>query len=139
MTAGTLVDAGPLVALLHREDHDHQLCVDTLRDIRGPLLTTWMPITEAMYLLDFSIMAQGALLEMIERGALQVLPLEVDDIPIVRSLMEKYKDLPMDFADATLVHVANRQRIREIFTLDRRDFSIYRLKRRQTFIIVPSG
>jgi predicted nucleic acid-binding protein len=96
-----------------------------------------MPVTEAMYLLEFSVKAQRALLEMIERGALRVLPLEVGDIPSVRSLMQKYSDLPMDFADATLVQIANREKIRKVFTLDRRDFSVYRLKRDQAFTIVP--
>ena len=137
MTRGLLVDAGPLVAILNRDDRDHQLCVDALQAFREPLLTTWMPVTEAMYLLEFSVKAQGALLEMIERGALRVLPLEVGDIPSVRSLMRKYSDLPMDFADATLVQIANREKIRKVFTLDRRDFSIYRLKRNQAFTIVP--
>ncbi len=91
-----------------------------------------------MYLLEFSVAAQGALLEMIERRALQVLGLDADDMPQIRTLMNKYKDLPMDFADATLVHVANREKIREVFTLDRRDFSVYRLKRNQSFTIVPT-
>lgn len=138
MTRGILVDAGPLVAILHRDDRDHQLCVDTLRDLRGPLLTTWMPVTEAMYLLEFSVSAQGALLEMIERRALQVLGLDTDDMPNIRTLIKKYEDLPMDFADATLVHVAIRDKIRQIFTLDRRDFGVYRLKRGQSFTIVPT-
>ena len=91
-----------------------------------------------MYLLEFSVTAQGALLEMIERRALQVLELDADDMPQIRTLMKKYRDLPMDFADATLVHVANRENIREVFTLDRRDFSVFRLKRNQSFTIVPT-
>ena len=68
--AKVLIDAGPLVALLNKSDKDHLLCIDTLKSLREPLLTTWMPITEAMYLLGFSIAAQNALLEMIERGML---------------------------------------------------------------------
>ncbi len=138
MTRGILVDAGPLVAILHRDDQDHQLCADRLRELRGPLITTWIPVTEAMYLLEFSAAAQGALLEMIERRALQVLGLDADDMPQIRTLVIEYKDLPMDFADATLVHVANREKIWEVFTLDRRDFSVYRLKRNQSFTIVPT-
>ena len=137
MTRGVLVDAGPLVAILHRDDHDHEVCVETLKRMRMSLMTTWMPVTEAMYLLDFSVDAQGALLEIIERGALSVLSLDADDVPSMRSLMRKYSDLPMDFADASLVHAANREGIRDIFTLDRRDFSVYRLKRRRPFTIIP--
>jgi predicted nucleic acid-binding protein len=137
MTRGVLVDAGPLVAILHRNDRDHEVCVEILKQITAPLLTTWMPVTEAMYLLDFSADAQGALLEMIERGALRVLPVDADDAPSIRSLMRKYADLPMDFADATLVHVANREGLRDVFTLDRRDFGVYRLRRRRLFTIIP--
>lgn len=134
---GILVEAGPLIAILHRDDRDHELCLRVLRSIRKPLLTTRAPVTEAMYLLDFSSAAQSALLEMIERQALEVLPLTVADLPDIRSLMGKYADLPMDFADATLVHVANRERIHDIFTLDRRDFGVYRLKRGRTFTVIP--
>ena len=75
MTRGTLVDAGTLVAILHRDDQDHQVCVGALRVLRGPLFTTCIPITEAMYLLEFSVTAQGALIEMIERRVLQALGL----------------------------------------------------------------
>lgn len=139
MTAGILIDAGPLVAILHRDDRDHALCIDTLKGLREPLLSTWMPITEAMYLLNFAPAAQNALLEMIERGALQVLSLETEDLPSIRNLMRKYADLPMDFADATLVHIAQRENIRQIFTLDRRDFAVYRLAHGQVFTILPES
>ncbi len=133
----TLVDAGPLVALLHKGDQDHALCVDTLKRLREPLLSTWMPVTEAMYLLGFSVDAQSALLEMIERGMLQILSLEADDLPSIRKLMQQYADLPMDFADATLVQLAKRHGIDQIFTLDRRDFAVYRLRRGKAFTIIP--
>jgi len=137
VTQGVLVDAGPLIAVISRDDPDHGRCVAALKRLRGPLLTTWMPVTEAMYLLAFSKEGQEALLEMIERGALHILSINEDDLPSIRSLLRKYTDLPMDFADATLVHVAIRERLREIFTLDRRDFSIYRLGPRKGFSIVP--
>ena len=52
--------------------------------------------------------------------------------------MAKYRDLPMDFADATLVHIANREKIGRIFTLDRRDFSVYRLSEGRSFDTVPA-
>jgi uncharacterized protein len=136
--AATLIDAGPLVAILHRDDQDHGLCVDAFKAFDSPLLTTWMPVTEAMYLLNFSARAQDALLEMIKRRALQILPIGVDDLTEIKVLMTKYRDLPMDFADATLVQVANREKISRIFTLDRRDFSVYRLSDGRSFDIVPA-
>lgn len=131
-----LIDAGPLVALLHRDDQDHARCVSALRSIRTVLVTTWPPLTEAMYLLSFSSKAQDALLEMVERGAVRVLPIEETDIPRVRALIRKYRDLPMDLADATLVRVAEREGIQQVFTLDRRDFTTYRVGRR-AFAVFP--
>jgi predicted nucleic acid-binding protein len=132
-----LVDAGPLVAILHRDDRDHGVCVEALKRIRAPLVTTWMPVTEAMYLLEFSPEAQSGVLEMIERGALRIAAVDIEDLPNIRTLLRKYRDLPMDFADATLVHVANRDGLRDVFTLDRRDFGVYRLKRGRSFNIIP--
>ena len=137
MPAGVLVDAGPLVAILSRRDRDHKTCVSVLKRMDQPLLTTWMPVTEAMYLLDFSISAQDALLEFIERGALRIRDISSRDLPAIQSLMKKYSDQPMDFADASLVHVAGREGLDEIFTLDRRDFGVYRIRKDRRFKILP--
>jgi predicted nucleic acid-binding protein len=131
-----LIDAGPLVALLHRDDQDHARCVVALKNVRTKLATTWAPVTEAMYLLSFSPRAQDGLLEMIERGALGILLLDPADMPGVRALMEKYRDRPMDFADATLVHAGHREGIYDVFTLDHEHFSTYRIGRRG-FTIIP--
>jgi predicted nucleic acid-binding protein len=64
--------------------------------------------------------------------------LGVDDIPRIRELMRKYRDLPMDLADAALVRVAERERLRRIFTIDRRDFQLYRLSRIGRFVVLPA-
>jgi hypothetical protein len=138
MTKGVLVDAGPLIAIVDRNDQDHDRCVAAMKRLRHPLLTTWMPVTEAMHLMAFSLTGQEALLEMIQRGAPRVLPVEEDDVPGIRALMRKYADLPMDFADATLVQAAMRHRLREIFTLDTRDFSVYRIGPRKSFNIISA-
>lgn len=122
---GVLVDAGPLIALIDRGDEHHQRCVEALRGIRDPLLTVWPAVTEAMYLLG-SWPAQAALWEMLESDILTLLPLDGDDVPRMAGLMGKYRDLPMDLADAALVRVAERERIRHVFTLDQRDFRVYR-------------
>jgi hypothetical protein len=94
-------------------------------------------LTEAMYLLNFSWKAQEALWEMLERGVVVLLPLESEELSRMRELMKKYKDLPMDLADAALVAVAEREKIRRIFTLDRRDFEVYRPARLGRFILLP--
>jgi predicted nucleic acid-binding protein len=133
-----LVDAGPLVALFHADDRHHERCKGVLRELSEPMGTVWPVFTEAMYLLNFSWSAQDALYEMVERGALTLLPLDTSDLPRMRDLMQKYRDLPMDLADAALVRVAEREKVRRVFTLDRRDFEIYRPARLGRFTLLPS-
>jgi predicted nucleic acid-binding protein len=114
------VDAGPLIALIDRGDIHHQECVDALGLMRGPMLTVWPAFTEAMYLLNFSLDAQVALWEMVEIEALDIAPLDKNNVPRMRALMRINHALPMDLADAALVRVAERDKIKEIFTLDKR-------------------
>lgn len=135
---GVLVDAGPLVALIDAADAHHDACVETLKSIRDPLITVWPAFTEAMYLLAESWRGQKALWSRIETDALTLSSLDVADAPRMRELMEKYRDLPMDLADAALVRVAERDGLSQIFTLDRRHFSIYRPGRRRRFAILPA-
>ena len=132
-----LVDAGPLVALLHRDDENHSLCVNALRGLREPLATAWPPVAEAMHLLSFSWQAQDALWDMVATHELALLRLDTIDVPRMRELMRKYRDLPMDLADAALVRIAEREGIGRVFTLDRRDFSVYRPARVGRFTVVP--
>jgi predicted nucleic acid-binding protein len=135
--ADVLVDAGPLVALLDRSDQHHRACVEASRGIRGPLLSVWPAVTEAMYLLGVSAEAQDALWDMVETGTVVLASLDRTDVPRMRELMRKYRDRPMDLADAALVHVAEREKIRTIFTVDRRDFEVYRPSRSWRFSILP--
>lgn len=132
-----LVDAGPLVALIHADDRHHQECREVLRTLNEPLASVWPAVTEAMYLLGFSWRAQDALWQLFQRRVFTLLPLGEEDVARMRELMEKYSDLPMDLADAALVRVAEREKIRRIFTVDRRDFALYRLDRNETFQILP--
>lgn len=132
-----LVDAGPLVAMVDADDQHHAKCVATLRDLQEPLATVWPPLTEAMYLLADLPKAQQAIWEMLERGALQLLPLQTPDVPRIRELMRKYADRPMNMADAALLRVAEREGIRKIFTIDRKDFAVYRLHNRVRLVLLP--
>lgn len=132
-----LVDAGPLVALIHADDQHHQRCKEALATLRQPMLTVWPAFTEAMYLLNFSGEAQDALWDILESDALWMADLTEDDYPRVQQLMRKYRDLPMDLADAALVRVAERERLPRIFTIDRRDFEIYRPTGIRRFEILP--
>jgi uncharacterized protein len=132
-----LVDAGPLVALLDRSDPHHEACTKVFAGLRDAPLTVWPAFTEAMYLLGFDWRGQDALWNLLVSKAVALAPLDASDTPRMRELMEKYRDLPMDLADAALVRVAEREAIRKIFTLDRRDFGVYRPKRIRKFTIVP--
>ena len=132
-----LVDAGPLVALIDAGDQHHRRCVSALRALREPLATVWPALTEAMYLLADFPRGQEALWETIERGALELLPLTAADVPRIRELMRKHANRPMDLADAALLCVAERVGVRKFFTIDRRDFSVYRLHGRVRPTIVP--
>lgn len=132
-----LVDAGPLVALLHADDQHHRRCVAALKQIRSPLATVWPAVTEAMYLLAFSAEAQSALWERLAADTPRLLHLDRDDLPRLKELMWKYRDRPMDLAEAALVRVAERDGIDTVFTIDRADFEVYRLPRRKRFRIVP--
>ena len=132
-----LVDTGPLVALLDRSDPYHVVCQETLSSLNDSLVTVWPVVTETMYLLRSYGRAQDALWEMIETEAVEILALEKDYVARIKELMRKYRDLPMDLADAALVRVAEHERLRRIFTLDRRDFQIYRPSRIGRFTILP--
>jgi uncharacterized protein len=132
-----LVDAGPLVALVDADDQHHRKCVAALKVLREPLVTVWPPVTEAMYLLGDLPKAQEAVWEMFARGVLQLLSLDLADVPRIRELMSKYADRPMDLADAALVRVAEREGIRKIFTVGREDFGVYRLHGRVRPTIIP--
>ena len=126
------------MALLDQADPEHDACVATLKTLRDPLVTVWPAFTEAMYLLGRSWRAQKALWSRLETEALALAPLDETDAPRMRELMDKFRDLPMDLADAALVRVAERESLSEVFTLDRTHFSIYRPGRRRRFSIVPA-
>jgi predicted nucleic acid-binding protein len=132
-----LVDTGPLIALTSAEDQHHAACASVIKTIRPPLGTVWPVLTEAMYLLNGLPRAQHDIWEMLARGALELLPLGRDDVPRIRELMKKYASRPMDLADAALIRVAERDGLRQFFTVDRKDFSVYRLHDRIRPSILP--
>ena len=131
-----LIDAGPMVALINSDDRHHEACRSTLKAVHEPIGTVWPAITEAMYLLNFSVLAQEALWELVT-AELTILPLGAADFPRMRELMKKHRDLPMDLGDAALVRVAEREKVRVIFTIDRKDFTVYRPHRLGRFTLLP--
>jgi len=101
------------------------------------LYTTEPVLTEVMYLLSFSMPAQHAAIDFVLKGAVTLVPSDVQALMAMRSLMEKYADLPMDFADASLVYLAEETGILHVVTLDRRDFSVYRTTQNYPFKVSP--
>jgi uncharacterized protein len=132
-----LVDAGPLIALVRADDQHHVACAAALHSINQPMGTIWPVITETIYMLRGIQGAQETIWEMLLEQGVQILPLGLPDVPRIRELMLKYSNREMDLADAALVRVAERENVREIFTVDRQDFSVYRLHGRIRPIIIP--
>ncbi|HXJ14786.1 MAG TPA: PIN domain-containing protein [Candidatus Limnocylindrales bacterium] len=132
-----LTDTGPLVAILSATDQYHEVCLQTVQNLRGPLLTCWPVITEAAWLLQSTPVAFERLLRSISDGAVEILPVAGKEAASIAEIMKKYGSLRPQFADAVLVYLAARENIRTIFTLDRRDFSVYRAGRKGRLRIVP--
>jgi len=124
----TLTDTGPLVALIDNRDGYHTKVKEIMKTVRFPLITTEACLTETMHLLyaDGGWMAQASLWRLISSGALQITTAPEDAIERVRVFMERFRDIPCDYADATLLVAAEVIGQRRIFTLDRH-FYAYRL------------
>jgi hypothetical protein len=134
-----LMDTGPMVAILDKDDSKHSVCVTALSQLPSDdLLTTWPCLTEAMYLLGAvgGFRYQSKLWQLIENDDLFLHDLSDTEIHQMKILMEKYQDTPMDFADASMIAIAESLSIRQIFTLDS-DFRIYRLSDKSVLTILP--
>ena len=132
-----LFDTGVFVALLDKSEKNHERCVAFLKEFKGKLFTTEPVLTETLYLLGPSIKAQRACIEFLLKGGATLIPQSKKSLSRASALMEKYEDIPMDFADATLVSLAEEIDVVEVLTLDRRGFSTYRIRGKTAFKIRP--
>ena len=136
----TLVDAGPLVSLIDKgQGAAHRQCLAAQQRLSAPLLTSWPCFTEAMYLLGRSNgwLGQQLLWQFYRNKAgLRLYHLSDAEVSRMFLLMEKYRNVPMDLADASLVVIAETTGLRQIFTLDD-DFYIYRINDNDSFAVVP--
>ena len=135
--ARVLLDTGPLVALLSRNDSRHEDCVTQLHAIRPPLFTSWPVLTEADWPLRTQPSAIQQMMTWINAGIITILPIGEEAIPWMMTFLRKYKRLKPQIADASLVYLAERDNVNTIFTLDSRDFSIYRFGRNQSLKLLP--
>jgi hypothetical protein len=127
-----VVDAGPLIALFDKSDKYHKKANDSIKKYRikghGKIVTTWPIISEVAYMLKEHVHLQAELdfFTWIIEGGLELYNFERDHLPQVVELQEKYSNIPMDFADATLVIVAQELNVDNVFTVDK-DFLIYKI------------
>lgn len=120
-----LVDSGWIVGLFDRNDQHHQRSVELMESIDARLHTTWPVLNEACHLLDFHPHAATDALEWLINARIHVVD-QGDDLVAIRAWMVRYRDTPMDLADATLMNLAEREGISEILSFDHH-FDAYRL------------
>jgi predicted nucleic acid-binding protein len=132
-----LLDTGPLVALLRTDDLFHEDCSALQHSLAPPLLTTWPVLTEAAWLLRSDPQAVQQMLLWLNAGAITAVPLGDEAAIWIAGFLRKYYKLKPQLADASLVYLAERDDLDTVFTLDRRDFSVYRFGRNRRFRILP--
>jgi uncharacterized protein len=136
--AGELVlDTSALVSLLDRSQKHHEKCVRFFEGWEASVVSTEAVLTEATHLMGRVNGGRKACLDFFLAGGAVLVPHAGNSLRRARQLLEAYADLPMDYADATLVTLAEDIETDLIFTTDRRDFGIYRLKGKKRFRIVP--
>ena len=130
-----IVDTGMWLALANTNDRWHKLAVERLENISEALITTWPVLTETCYFLlnQFGYGSLEKFLKLHQKGAFSTFVLSDAHAPRIQTLMKKYKDIPMDLADASLVITAEELGHGRILTTDRKDFQIYRWKDQHAF------
>jgi predicted nucleic acid-binding protein len=126
-----------MLALLHKDDRWHSPCVETFRRLCVPWGTSIAVLTEFFYLAGRGPRAAATAWNFVRSAAITVLAIDDTDLPALDQLMRRYADRPMDFADATLVHLARRECLSTVFTVAHDDFETYRIDGRRRFRIVP--
>ncbi len=135
--SGWLLDTGPLVAALNRRDPAHTRCAEALGGFAGTLLTTGAVVTEAMHFLSGQPDGAEALVGLLDDAQVEIRDcFGPTELHAAARLMKKYTDTPMDFADATLVLLAEETGHGEILTLDLRGFRTYRFRHSRRFQLV---
>jgi predicted nucleic acid-binding protein len=124
-----LIDAGPLIALFDKDDSYHKRIIEFIKDRKFKFITTTAVITEVSYMLNFNVEVQVLFFEWIMKEGVLIQEIQQSDISRIVELTKKYRDRPMDFADATLAVAAEKTGIKQIISIDS-DFDIYRLPKK---------
>ncbi len=134
-SSSIIVDTGFWYALINKKDRFHTHALQTLQDINSPLITTWQVLSETCYLLQ-SRLGQKEMCQFLssyQQELFQLYEIKPDKLPYLVNLMQKYADLPMDLADASLVLLAEELGHGRILSTDQRDFKTYRWKNHYPF------
>ena len=138
MAVSALIDTGAILALLDRDDEWHRPCVEAFNVTLLPLLTTEAVLTEVFHLTKRDARDIQGVWTLLRSGSVKLAAITDEELPEIHSLMTKYSDRPMDFADATLVYLAARESLSLILTVDHDDFETYRIGGRKRFSILPN-
>jgi predicted nucleic acid-binding protein len=132
-----LIDTSAILSLLDVTERWHGACVAAYDQVRLPLATTSAVLAETFYFtIKRNLMPRTW--EFIRAAPIVIAPITNEELPSLEALMHRYADRPMDFADATLVHVAEREGLNTILTIDHDDFETYRIGRNAKFRILPA-
>ena len=118
-----------MIATFDPADSSHEACAATFSAISVDMVTTAPVLAEAFHILRHNTLGVRNLMNFVLDSGLVIYPLQRSVLELSFELMDRYANVPMDFADATLVAVAELYELRTVFTLDRRDFAIYRIGR----------
>ena len=127
MRVNGLIDTGAILALLDADDRWHEPCSRAVEAARLPLGTTAAVLTELFHLIGPRPRDMAAAWRFIRSGAVMVMPIQDNDLPVIETLMNRYADRPMDFADASLVNLAHTESTNRVITIDHDDFETYRV------------
>jgi len=137
MPPAGLIDTGAIVAIVDADESGHAACLEALASVQMPLLTTEAVLTELFHLIFARSLNLNRAWRFVRSGAVSVRSTGDSDLPELHALMKEYDDRPMDFTDATLVHLAARESLSLILTVDHDDFETYRIGGRKRFTILP--
>ena len=134
-----LIDAGPLVALLNAKDAAHSPCSVVVANLPKPLISSWAVLAEAAWLLRYTHNGLAGLMRLVAEGVVECPPLDSASADWIATCQRRYADLHPQLADLTLLYLAHREKIGLIFTLDRRDFLVFRNDENKAFRLTPAN
>jgi predicted nucleic acid-binding protein len=134
-----LVDAGPLVALLSVRDAAHQQCNHAISSLAMPLVSSWAVLAEAAWLLRNSHGGLTALMRLVAENVVECPELGGQAAHWISACADRYSDLRPQLADLTLLYLAEQEQLDTVFTLDRRDFLVFKTADNRAFKLIPES